>query len=158
MPKYNTFKEYLFDQPQEKRTETLDFIEKYRELMSTGNRTQFGALEKVMPLKEALNSRDASIIMPKVMEGVLEKAAEPLYLGSKLFKTIHMERGNRMIFPAIGALRAYEMAEGQDYREDYLDLRLKEKATEVDVTKKGVMVKITEEMIDDSQWDVKIAV
>ena len=156
--KYKNFKAYLMGKNESEQNQILDFIEKYRGLMKDGNTRQFGPTEKVKSLKEALNSRDASIIMPKVMEGVLEEAAEPLYLGTKLFKTINMERGNRMIFPAIGALRAYEMAEGQEYRDDHLDLRLKEKATEVDVTKKGVMVPITEEMVEDSEWDVKIAV
>ncbi len=155
MPKKNIdFKEYLMKKNEKEQNEILSFIEKYRGLMMNGNTKQFGPTEKVKDIKEALNSRDASIIMPKIMEGVLEEAAEPLYLGTKLFKTINMDRGNRMIFPAIGALRAYEMAEGQEYRDDHLDLRLKEKATEVDITKKGVMVPITEEMVDDSQWDV----
>jgi len=152
--KYKNFKEYIINQSEQRQNEVLDFVEKYRPLMADGETDHFGATEQIMDLEEALNSRDASIIMPKVMEGVLEQAAEPLYLGSKLFKTINMESGNRMIFPAIGALRAYEMGQGQEYRNDTLDLRLKEKATEVDVTKKGVMVPITEEMVDDSQWDV----
>ena len=151
--KYENFREYIWDQPKERQEEVLDFVEKYRGLMQ-GERSQFGMTEKVMDLKEALNSRDASIIMPKVMEGVLEESAEPLYLGSKLFKTINLDQGNRMIFPAIGALRAYEMSQGQEYRNDTLDLRLKEKATEVDVKKYGVMTPITEEMVEDSQWDV----
>lgn len=152
MPK--TFKEYIQTKSKKERAEVVEFIEKYTLLMSEGSTAKFGIAEYPMTIKEALTSRDAQILLPKVMEGVLELAAEPIYLASKLFKTIKLDQGNRMIFPAIGALRAYEVGETQEYPTDTLDIMLKEKATEVDVTKKGVLVPISEELINDSQWDV----
>lgn len=152
MPK--TFKEYIQTKSKKERAEVVEFIEKYTLLMSEGSTAKFGIAEYPMAVKEALTSRDAQILLPKVMEGVLELAAEPIYLASKLFKTIKLDQGNRMIFPAIGALRAYEVGETQEYPTDTLDIMLKEKATEVDVTKKGVLVPISEELINDSQWDV----
>jgi len=152
MPK--TFKEYIQTKSKKERAEVVEFIEKYTLLMSEGSTAKFGIVEYPMTIKEALTSRDAQILLSKVMEGVLELAAEPIYLASKLFKTIKLDQGNRMIFPAIGALRAYEVGETQEYPTDTLDIMLKEKATEVDVTKKGVLVPISEELINDSQWDV----
>lgn len=149
-----TFREYIAKQDNNKKKEIVEYIEKYTELLATGSRKKFGILETPQTVKEALTSRDASIIMPKIMEGVLEQAAEPVYLASKFFQKIQLDKGNRMIFPAVGALRAFEIGEAGNYPTDHLDLFLKEKATEVDVTKKGLLVPITEEMIADSQWDV----
>ena len=149
-----SFREYIKNKSKQERKEIVEFIEKYTLLMSTGSTVKFGLVEQPMTVKEALTSRDAQILLPKVMEGVLEQAAEPIYLASKLFKTVKLEQGSRIIFPAIGALRAYEIGETQEYPTDTLDIMLKEKATEVDVTKKGVLVPISEELINDSQWDV----
>lgn len=155
--KTNDFKEYiasLLKTNPKRAKEAIEFVTKYTPLMASGDMSKFEVGEKPMTLKEALTTTDAAVLMTKVMEGTLEKAAEPLYIASKFFKTINLESGNRVVFPAIGALRAYEMGEGQEYRQETLDIMLKERASEVTVTKKGVMVAITEEMIEDSQWEV----
>jgi len=154
MAKDNNFREYIAKITPKQAKKAIEFVKKYTPLMAEGSMSGFGIGESPILLKEALSTTDAAVLMTKVMEGTLEKAAEPLYIGSKFFKTIHLESGNRIVFPAIGALRAYEMGEGEEYRRETLDIMLKERATEVTVTKKGVMVAITEEMIEDSQWQV----
>lgn len=154
MGKTNNFREYCSKADSKKAKEAIEFVKKYTPLMSEGDMSKFNLGESPANLKEALSTSDAAVLMTKVMEGTMEKAAEPLYIGSKFFKKINLESGNRIVFPAIGALRAHEMGEGESYRQETLDIMLKERATEVTVTKKGVMVGITEEMIDDSQWEV----
>ena len=153
----NDFREYIAKKKKSNKKEAkqaIEFVKKHTPLMSKGDMSEFGIGEKPYKLKEALTTTDASVLMTKIMEGTLEEAAEALYIGSQLFDTINMENSNRVIFPALGALRAHEMTEGEEYRRESLDIMLKEKVTEVTVTKKGVMVAITDEMIEDSQWEV----
>ena len=61
-----------------------------------------------------------------------------------------------MEFINFGAIRAAEVAEGQEYPEQSLDVVKMggNLTTEVKVKKYGLKVKITDEMINDSQWDV----
>ena len=138
-----------------KQDRAIDFVEKYTPLMTRGETKQFGVKEKPKDLEEALNTKDASVLMTKVIEDTMQMAAEPMYIGTKIFKTINTDNANRIIFPAIGALRAHEIPEGSNYPNESLDIMKKEKNTEVTTSKKGLMVPITEEMIQDSQWEIK---
>lgn len=121
---------------------------------------QSGALsvepEKRMKLSEALTTNDLNIVMPKAMELIMLDAAEPEYLASKFVKNITITEGKTLDFINFGALRASEIAEGQDYPEQQLNAaRFGGKAsTEVKVKKYGMKIPITEEMVTDSQWDV----
>lgn len=161
------FRNYLKNQlsDKKKQKEAIDFVKKYKPLISEGKYDQFDLSEKIMSVKEALKmetsealtSRDAAVLVTTIIEGALQEAAEPMYVGSELFNTVQVDNNNRIVFPAIGQLRAQEIAEGQSYPQDNLDVVLRDGATEVDVTKKGVLIPITHEMIDDSQWEVKAA-
>lgn len=151
---YNNFRSFLQSKTKEEKKEIANFVTNYSKLMATGDTKQFGITGKIMDIKEALNSRDAAVLVTKVMEGVLEEAAEPLYIGSKIFDKINVDNNNRIVFPAVGQIRAFEIAEGGSYPTDHLDLMLKEGATQVDITKKGLMIPITQEMIEDSLWEV----
>lgn len=152
-----SFEEYYKNADQQKKKRAVEFVQKYTPLLSEGSTKEFGIGEGPMDMEEALSTTDASVLMTKVIEGTLEQAAEPLYIGSKIFDNIRIENGNRIIFPALGELTAEEMAEGDEYRNQSADINLKEKRSEVSVTKKGLMVPITEEMVEDSQWEVNQA-
>lgn len=107
-------------------------------------------------VREALTTNDMNILMPKTIETIMLDAAEPEYLASQFLRTINLGEGRSMEFINFGAIRASEIAEGQEYPEQSLDIakfggRL---STEVRVKKYGLKVKITDEMINDSQWDV----
>lgn len=149
------FKEYAEENwNQKEKKEAVDFVKKYQPLMAEGDRSNFGLGEQPMELEEALTSRDAQVLMTTIMEETMQEAAEPLYIASQFFDQVQIDAGNRLIFPAIGALRAYIMSEGQEYREQSLNIMKKERRTEVSVSKKGLLVPITEEAIEDSQWEV----
>lgn len=107
-------------------------------------------------VSEALTSGDFNIYFPKTIEVIMLEAAEPLYLASQFFKKININEGKMMEFINFGAIRAFEIAEGQEYPETSLDAMKQtgELTTEVRVKKYGLVVKVTEEMINDSQWDV----
>lgn len=108
-------------------------------------------------LQEALTTTDTVKLIPKIIEGKLREAAEPEYLGTKFFNTIHVDGGNSAVYviPVVGELVAYEVGEGGRYKEDYVDFNTIENATlEIRVKKIGTRVAITEEAVTDSSWDI----
>lgn len=108
-------------------------------------------------LQEALTTTDTVKLIPKIIEGKLREAAEPEYLGTRFFNTIHVDGGNSAVYviPVVGELVAHEVGEGGRYREDYVDFNTIENATlEIRVKKIGTRVAITEEAVTDSSWDI----
>lgn len=107
-----------------------------------------------LKFEEMLSTPSAAVLIPKVVIGTMRQAAEPLYIGSKLLQRVRFKgQGNSMIFPSIGVMRAFDVAEGQEIPEDTVDWQLHE-GTEIRVGKSGVRISFTEEMISDSQWDI----
>ncbi|QHW35675.1 phage major capsid protein (plasmid) [Paenibacillus rhizovicinus] len=107
----------------------------------------------LVSVKEALTTQDASILIPRVVTGMMREAAEPLYLGSQLLQTVRLTEGRSIEFPSIGAMRAHDIGESQSYLEETVDFQL-HRTQEVKVGKSGMVVRVTDEMINDSQWDV----
>ena len=70
--------------------------------------------KKSVSVREALTTADANILMPKVIQQVTLEAAEGQYLATRLFKRINMTEGRSMEFIHFGAIRAFEIAEGQE--------------------------------------------
>lgn len=114
--------------------------------------TENGAIDEntKVSIKEAFFTADAPILFPKVMSNVLREAAEPEYALTPLFDVVRTD-GRVMEFPAVNAITASEIPEGQEYPEQQLAFA---KQSEGKVTKKGVKVSFTEEVIQDSQWDI----
>lgn len=107
----------------------------------------------LVTVKEALTTQDAAILMPRVITGMLRDAAEPLYIGSSLLQTVRLTEGRSIEFPSIGAMRAHDIGESQSYLEETVDFQL-HRTQEVKVGKSGMVVRVTQEMISDSMWDV----
>ena len=122
---------------------------------SFNGKTNIEEAKKNVTVKEALTTADANILMPKVIQQVVTEAAEGQYLASQFFKRINLTEGRSMEFIHFGAIRAFEIGEGQEYPEQSLNLT-KDGIGSVDVKvrKYGLKVSITDEMISDSQWDV----
>lgn len=111
--------------------------------------------KRTLKVRDALTSQDASILMPKVIQQVVTEAAEAQYLAGKFFKQIQLTDGRSMEFIHFGAIRAFEVAEGQEYPEQNLNFTKDGMSTfEVKVKKYGLKIQITDEMISDSSWDV----
>ena len=103
---------------------------------------------------EFLATPSAQVLIPRVIVGAMRQAAEPLYIGSKLLQRVRFKgQGNSMIFPSIGVMRAFDVAEGQEIPEDTIDWQTHE-TPEIRAGKSGVRVRFTEEMVSDSQWDI----
>jgi HK97 family phage major capsid protein len=109
----------------------------------------------VPSIKEFTALPSAQVLIPKVIIGAVRRAAEPVYLGTKLLKTIRAKNAGQMyIFPTIGPIRAYDVGEGQEIPVEAIDWQTREGAVEVRIGKAGVRVQVTQELIDDSMWDI----
>ena len=102
-------------------------------------------------IKEAFASPDAAILFPKVISRTLKEAAEPQLLVTPLLSVVRLGKGRSLEFPAVNAIQAAEIPEGQEYPEQALAFA---KQIEGKVSKKGVKLAFTEEVITDSLWDI----
>jgi hypothetical protein len=102
-------------------------------------------------IKEAFASPDAAILFPKVISRTLREAAEPQLLVTPLLSVVRLGKGRSLEFPAVNAIQAAEIPEGQEYPEQALAFA---KQVEGKVSKKGVKLAFTEEVIADSLWDI----
>lgn len=132
-----------------------DLIERYKVMVESLKASGKVDKDKKITVSEALTTADANILIPKTIEIVMLEAAEPEYLASQFLRTVTLNEGRSMEFINFGAIRAFEIGEGQEYPEQTLDMaRFGGATTEVKIKKYGLKVKITDEMISDSQWDV----
>jgi hypothetical protein len=111
---------------------------------------------ELVTVSEALSTQDASILIPRVITGMMREAAEPMYIGSDLLQKVRLTEGRSIEFPSIGAMRAHDIGESQSYLEETVDFQL-HRTQEVKVGKSGMIVRVTDEMINDSQWDRIVA-
>lgn len=107
---------------------------------------------KNVKIEDALSVPDAPLLMPKVISNVVREAAEPLLVGTSLLQRINYSYGQTITFPAVGAMTAADIAEGQEYPEQRLAMG--GATVTAQIGKSGLAVKVTEEMIRYSQWDV----
>jgi len=109
-------------------------------------------------IRETITSTDTVSLIPRVIEGQLREAAEPEYLATRFMNVINVEGGNNStvyVVPIVGELIAHEVSEDGRYNESSLDFNTVENAQlEVRVKKIGLKVRITEEAISDSSWDI----
>jgi len=103
-------------------------------------------------LEDALSVPNAPMLMPKVISNIVKEAQEPLLVGTSLLQRINYSYGQTITFPAVGALVAADVAEGQEYPER--SLQMGGSTVTATIGKTGLAVKITEEMIRYSQFDV----
>jgi hypothetical protein len=108
-------------------------------------------------LREFLASPSAQVLIPKVILGKARLAQEmnPASLVSPFLKKIRMTNaGSMVIFPSFGPIRAYDVSEGAEIPEDTFDNQMHEGGNEIRVGKVGVRVRVTDELVQDSQWDI----
>lgn len=103
-------------------------------------------------LEDALSVPNAPMLMPKVISNIVKEAAEPLLVGTSLLQRINYSYGQTITFPAVGALQAADLAEGMEYPER--SLQMGGATVTATIGKVGLAVKVTEEMIRYSQFDV----
>lgn len=105
-------------------------------------------------MKDFLATPSAQVLIPKVALGTMREVSEPMYIASKFLQTVRLKSGVSMVFPSIGTIaRAYDVAEGQEIPEETMDWQAHE-GTEIKVGKVGLRLRVTDEMVSDSQWDI----
>jgi hypothetical protein len=106
-------------------------------------------------LKDYLASPQAVILIPKIIIGAARRAAEPVYLASKFFKKVRSKNSNSvMMMPVIGTMIAEELAEGQAPKIQGLDIETMSRQEFITTSKKGIRIQITEQYINEAQWDL----
>jgi len=105
-----------------------------------------------LKLTDALSTPNAPMLLPKVISNIVKEAQEPLLVGTSLLQRINFSFGQTITFPAMGALEAGDIAEGQEYPEKALSMG--GGTTTANIGKSGIAVKVTDEMIRYSQFDV----
>jgi hypothetical protein len=114
---------------------------------------QFGPnKDEHIELKDALSVPNAPLLFPKVIQNIIKEAQEPLLVGTSLLQRINYKYGQTITFPAVGALVAADIAEGEEYPER--SLQMGGATVTATIGKSGIAIKITDEMIRYSQFDV----
>jgi hypothetical protein len=96
-------------------------------------------------------STDHPLLIPRVIGEMVKEAIEPNIVLTGLLQRINYSHGTQLTFPAMGAVAAADIPEGGEYPERSLDFAGQVVAT---IGKSGVAVKMTEEMIRYSLYDV----
>jgi hypothetical protein len=105
-----------------------------------------------MSLRDAISTMNAPMLLPKVIQNIVKEAAEPLLVGASLLNRINYHYGQTITIGATGALTAADIAEGMEYPE--VSPSWATGAVTASIGKSGLAVKITEEMIKYSQYDI----
>ena len=103
-------------------------------------------------LQDALSVPNAPLLFPKVINNIIREAIEPLLVGTSLLQRINYQYGQTITFGATGALIAGDIPEGGEYPEQSLNWA--GGTVQAQIGKSGIAIKITDEMVRYSQFDV----
>ena len=129
-----------------------DEIAEFRYAFRNGGLTQDGSR---LQIKDAISTPNASLLFKRSVTEVVQEAIEPALIGTRLLSRIDFDGYgiNIMSGFAQGAISGeLDIAEGQEYPE--LGMTMGGKTVTATVGKSGIAVKVTEEIIRYSQWDV----
>lgn len=104
-------------------------------------------------ISDLLTLEDVERFVPQVVIRILHEAREPHLVISQLFDKIRLERGQTIQIGAIGAITIHELPEGGEYKPSDIQMDSGDMVG-LSVRKYGCLLQFTEEMIEDSQWDV----
>jgi len=99
-------------------------------------------------------STDHPLLIPRIISDIVREAIEPALNLTPMLQTVNVGAdfmGSSIVFPAWGGMHAGDIAEGAEYPERELELAGEVTAT---IGKSGVAVKMTDEMLRFSQFDV----
>lgn len=108
-----------------------------------------------MAMDETLVSSDVSIVFPRIINTVLQEPKEPeLFLTNQVAEQLELppKSPTSIEFPLVSALRAYDLAEGAEYKRD--EMAWKQARVGMRLGKIGVLTHVTEEVMENSQWPI----
>lgn len=103
-------------------------------------------------MQDAISVPNAPLLFPKVISNIVKEAQEPLLVGTSLLQRLNYSYGQTITFPAVGVIHAADIGEGQEYPET--QLQMGGSTVTATIGKSGIAVKVTEEMVRYSQFDV----
>jgi hypothetical protein len=104
-------------------------------------------------MQEALSSADFSVVFKTAVSDVLQRPKEPVMIGQTILaKTITLPSVRQIEIPVLGAIRAFDIGETQEIPEQ--SPAVTTHMTEVKVQKVGLRLALSEDVINDSQWDL----
>lgn len=107
-----------------------------------------------LKLKDILNQGDLSKHLPVAISEIVREAAEPYLIANELFTNISQKEGVYITLPAEGAMEMVdEVAAGAEYGTETVTFG-GGTVIRIDIRKFGLKLALTEEMIEQSQWDV----
>lgn len=109
--------------------------------------------ERQLKWQDAISVPDAPAMFPKVIQNIVREAIEPLLIGTSLLQRVNYTGyGQTITFGATGAVVAGDIPEGGEYPEQ--NLQIGAGTVTATIGKSGCAVKITEEMLRYSQFDM----
>jgi hypothetical protein len=104
-------------------------------------------------LVDALGSTESTLFIPRVLTTIVREATEPVVvLSSNIFRRLRVPAMTTVVqFPSVGAIQAFDIAEG----EEYPDQKLEGAGWVIaKIGKSGVKIRLTEELIRYSSFDL----
>lgn len=98
--------------------EAYSVTEDDEKLLSAFKRVIDGERVPGFSLQDFLATPQAKVLIPRILIGAARKAADPIYLASKFFKTVRLKSGQAIQFPSFGVMRAYDVAEGAEIKSE----------------------------------------
>lgn len=129
-----------------------DEIQDLRHVFNNGGYTEDGAK---LTLSDAISTPSAPMAFKRVITEVVQEAIEPNLIGTGLLNRIDYDGyGSTITFGTLGAVGGIQldMAEGQEYPE--FGIQMGNGTVTANIGKSGLALKVTEEMIKYSQWDI----
>lgn len=136
------------------RNELIDIKDSIRSAFNTGGRDSTGEL---ITIKDALAYPDSSLVFEQVITEIVQESIEPNLIGHLLLDQIFTsDRGyNQVTLRTIGALGDIDIEVGEEgeYKEVFFG-RGQGSLITVNYQKFGLKLKITDEMVQASQWNL----
>lgn len=128
-----------------------DDISDFRYVFRNGGVTPDGDR---MTLQDAISTPSSPMMFKRVITEIVQEAVEPNLIGTSLLSRIDYDGyGTSITFGTMGAISGeLDMGEGQEYPE--FGVQVGNGTVTANIGKSGLAVKLTEEMIRYSQWDV----
>lgn len=130
----------------------ISILEKYNEIIKS--RENGEVPKERITFNEILSSKDAAILVPKVITDTIKDSAEPQYVVTKLLQKIQLTEGKLIEFPYLGDIRAQDIPEHGAYPQEAVDVAVERVTVPAKVGKVGLIIRLSDEIVSDSQWDI----
>jgi hypothetical protein len=123
------------------------------EVMNILNKVMGGESVSGFRMQDFLSTPQAKTLIPRVIIGAMKRAAEPMYMASQFYKPVKYDQGKVVIFPSIGAMRAFDVAEAQEIPAANIDWQT-HKNNQIYIGRSGLRLQFDEDVIKQNEFDL----